>query len=409
MTGGKVAILRGANLNKYEMQTYEKLNQLSDLEIKTFSSLFPQFEINDINLPNKRLLCSEDFMRYLVPPKMQRYVRFFLEGLIGVKQLTFGLVRELEGFDLIHTADPSYYYSYEAVKAKDRYHSKLVVTQWENIPFLFEDSTLAKRIKYTVLKRADHFIAMSKRARETLLLEGAPPDKITVAPVGVDLERFRPRGKSQKLLNSLGLGDKDLLISFCGRLSYSKGVEFLLYAFRKLASDSKIKALPGKVKLAFFGEGEKKARLLELAGRLNLERNTIFCGFYPYQRIEEVYNNTDILVLPSVSIKWWQEQLGMVLMEGMASGCAVVSTRSGSIPEVVGDAGLLCNPGDFSDLYLKMRKLCLDEDLRKELGEKGRQRVRERYNSTTNAEKINLVYQSVLSSSKMRNVRTRAK
>jgi len=397
MSGGKVAILRGANLNKYEMQTYEKLNELSNLEIETFSSLFPQYPINGINLPNRRLLCSEDFMQYLIPQRMRRYVRFVLEGLIGVKQLTFGLIKELEGFDLIHTADPGYYYSYEAAKAKDRYHSRLVVTQWENIPFLFEESRLARRIKYTVLKRADHFIAMSKRARETLLLEGAPPHRITVAPVGVDVERFKPRGKSERLLDCFGLDHKDILISFCGRLSYSKGVEFLLYAFKKLISDSKIKSLPAKIKLAFFGEGGKKVRLLELAGRLDLEKDTILYGFYPYERIEEVYNTTDILVLPSVSIKWWQEQLGMVLMEGMASGCAIVSTRSGSIPEVVGNAGLLCNPGDFSDLYLKMRKLCLNEDLRKELGERGRGRVGERYNFTTNAQRINVVYQSILS------------
>ncbi len=397
MPGGKVAILRGANLNKYEMQTYEKLNQLSNLEIKTFSSLFPQYQIKGINLPNRKLLCSEDFMQYLIPRKMQRYPRFFLEGLMGVKQLTFGLIRELEGFDLIHTADPSYYYSYEAAKAKDKYHSRLLVTQWENIPFLFEKSRLARRIKYTVMDKADHFIAMSERARETLLLEGAPSHKITVAPVGVDVERFRPRGKSEKLLDGCGLDHKDLLISFCGRLSYSKGVEFLLYAFKKLILDSEIKSLPGKIKLAFFGEGEKKVRLLELAGRLDLEKDIIFCGFYPYEKMEEVYNTTDILVLPSLSIKWWQEQLGMVLMEGMACGCAVVSTLSGSIPEVVGDAGLLCNPGDFSDLYLKIRKLCLDEDLRKKLGERGRQRVGERYNFTTNAQKINGIYQSILS------------
>jgi len=397
MPGGKVAILRGANLNKYEMQTYEKLNQLSSLEIKTFSSLFPQHQINGINLPNRRLLCSEDFIRYLIPQKMRRPVRFVLEGLIGIKQLTFGLIKELEGFDLIHTADPSYYYSYQAAKAKDKYHFRLVVTQWENIPFLFEHNRLARRIKYTVLDRADHFIAMSERARETLLLEGVAPHKITVAPVGVDVERFKPRGKSEKLLDYCGLDHKDLLISFCGRLSYSKGVEFLLYAFKKLTLDPKIRSLDIKVKLAFFGEGEKKSRLLELAGRLDLEKDTIFYGFYPYEKMGDVYNTTDILVLPSVSIKWWQEQLGMVLMEGMASGCAVVSTRSGSIPEVAGDAGLLCNPGDFCDLYLKMRKLCLNKDLREKLGERGRERVTERYNFTTNAQKINGVYQLVLS------------
>ena len=396
MPGKKVAILRGANLNKYEMQTYEKLNQLSNLEIKTFSSLFTEYQINGINLPNRRLLCSEDFMPYFIPEKMRKYVKFALEGVVGVRQLVFGLVKELEEFDLIHTADPWYYYSYQAAKAKDKYHSRLVVTQWGNIPFLFEHNRLARRIKYMVLNSADHFIAMSERARETLLLEGVAPHRITVAPVGVDVDRFKPRGKNEKLLDYLGLNNEDLLISFSGRLAYSKGVEFLLYAFKKLISDPKIKSLGMEVKLALFGKGEKKGRLLELAGRLDLEKDTIFCGFYPYEKMEQVYNTTDILVLPSVSTKWWQEQLGMVLVEGMASGCTVVSTRSGSIPEVVGDAGLLCNPGDFCDLYLKMRELCLNEDLRKKLAERGRERACQRYNFTTNAQKINGVYQLVL-------------
>jgi glycosyltransferase involved in cell wall biosynthesis len=396
MPGKKVAILRGANLNKYEMQTYEKLNQLSNLEIKTFSSLFPEYQINSINLPNRKLLCSEDFMPYLIPEKMRKYVKFALEQVFGVTQLLVGLVKELEEFDLIHTADPWYYYSYQAAKAKDKYHSRLVVTQWGNIPFLFEHNRLTRRIKYTVLDRTDHFIAMSERARETLLLEGVALHRITVAPVGVDIERFKPQDKSEKLLDYLGLNNEDLLISFCGRLSYSKGVEFLLYAFKKLISDSKIKSLPRKIRLAFFGEGDKKGKLLELARRLDLEKDTFFLGFYPYEEMEQIYNTTDIFVLPSVSTKWWQEQLGMVLLEGMACGCAVVSTSSGSIPEVVGDAGLLCNPGDFYDLYLKIRELCLNEDLRKNLGERGRQRVTERYNSTTNAQRINDIYQSVL-------------
>jgi len=396
MPGQKVAIVRGADLNKYEMQTYEKLNQLSNLEIKTFSSLFPEHQINSINLPNRRLLCSEDFMPYLIPQKMRKYVRFALGRVVGVRQLVFGLVKELEEFDLIHTADPWYYYSYQAAKAKDKYHSRLVVTQWGNIPFFFEHNRLTRRIKYTVLDRADHFIAMSERARETLLLEGVAPHRITVAPVGVDIDRFKPRGKSEKLLEYCDLDNTDLLISFCGRLSYSKGVEFLLYAFKKLTLDSKIKSLPGKIKLAFFGEGDKKGILLELIRRFGLEKDTLFYGFYPYEEMEQVYNTTDILVLPSISTKWWQEQLGMVLLEGMASGCAVVSTRSGSIPEVVGDAGLLCNAGDFYDLYLKMRELCLNEDLREKLGGRGRERVGERYNFITNAQKINGIYQSVL-------------
>lgn len=392
----KVAMIRGANLNRYELQTYERLSQSSDFEIITFSALLPEHDTSSIALPNRKILCTEDFVRYLVPGRIKKHARFTLNNIIGVKQLMFGLTGKLEGFEIVHTADPSYYFSYQAAKAKDKYNFRLVVTQWENVPFLYERNKLMRKVKYTVMTKANHFIAMSERAKETLSLEGVSPEKITVAPVGVDIDRFRPREKSSKLLRDWSLQDKDILISFIGKLVYYKGVEFLLCAFKKLKLDHEIKNLPGNVKLAFFGEGGKKDRLVELAQRLSVEKDTIFYGFYPYDQIEDVYNTTDIFVLPSLPVKMWQEQLGMVLLESMASGCAVISTRSGSIPEVVGSAALLCNPGDFYDLYLKIKKLCLDEKLRNKLGKKGRERVCHRYNSEINSEKIRAIYEMLL-------------
>jgi glycosyltransferase involved in cell wall biosynthesis len=83
----------------------------------------------------------------------------------------------------------------------------------------------------------------------------------------------------------------------------------------------------------------------------------------------------DIFCLPSLPRKYWQEQLGMVFLEAMACGKPIVSTLSGSIPEVVEDAGILVQPNDHTALYNALRNLLTDAALGERLRQKGMQRV----------------------------------
>ena len=212
--------------------------------------------------------------------------------------------------------------------------------------------------------------------------------------------RFKPTGKDPELLKRLRAGPEDIIITYVGRLVRSKGIEFLLWAFRKLKTDPDIRGAKEKVKLVFVGGGRHEKALRRCAGRWGISDDVCFMGFFPYDQIERVYHTTDIFVLPSIPSYFpypWQEQLGMVLLESMASECAVVATRSGSIPEVVGDAALLCQPADFLDFYEKMRALCLDGELRKRLGAAGRDRVTTLYNATYNAERMAELYDFLIS------------
>ncbi|MGB9591603.1 MAG: glycosyltransferase [Candidatus Kryptoniota bacterium] len=72
---------------------------------------------------------------------------------------------------------------------------------------------------------------------------------------------------------------------------------------------------------------------------------------------------------------YWQEQLGLVLLEAMACGKPVVSTLSGSIPEVIGNAGILVQPNDHIALYEALKKIINDSSCRESLGQLGRERV----------------------------------
>ena len=85
----------------------------------------------------------------------------------------------------------------------------------------------------------------------------------------------------------------------------------------------------------------------------------------------------------------------MVLVESMASGCAVVAAQTGAIAEVVGDAGLLCQSGDFLDLSEKLRRLCLDPGLRQELGRRARERVSRQYDARSVAQRLADIYEQL--------------
>jgi starch synthase len=112
----------------------------------------------------------------------------------------------------------------------------------------------------------------------------------------------------------------------------------------------------------------------ELIRLADVSENLKFLGFVPYSEMPILHRLADVLVLPSYPTMTWQEQFGMVLAEAMASGKPVISTRSGSIPEVVEEAGLLISPGDYYALAQGIEHLMNNEDLRGQLRQWGRER-----------------------------------
>jgi glycosyltransferase involved in cell wall biosynthesis len=391
----KLAIIRGWGLNKYEMQTYEFL--MSRYEVCAFGSRRLDSSAADVRIPACRLVSSNDLMRFL-PGKLRFAGSLALEKLGGVTEGLFGLSKKLKGYDIVHTAESLYYYSYQAAKAKERLGFKLVSTQSENVPFGVESTGTLRRRKYRTLKAVDHFVAISQRAKECLMLEGVEPSRISVLGHGIDTQRFKPRPKDPAVLRALGATERDIIITYVGRMVRVKGVLFLLLAFKRLMSDPGFRTPGSSVKLALFGAGPQLDQLRPLAERLDLQRHVCFCDFYPYNQIENVYNTSDIFVLPSIPVSFpshLQEQFGMVLVESMASECAVVAAQSGAISEVVGDAGLLCQPADFLDLSEKLRRLCLDPGLRQELGRRARERVSRQYDARSIAQRLADIYEQL--------------
>jgi glycosyltransferase involved in cell wall biosynthesis len=156
-----------------------------------------------------------------------------------------------------------------------------------------------------------------------------------------------------------------------------KGIFDLLYAFRRLSDRS-----PGApLRLLVGGKGRDRDAVESRVRALGLTESVRLIGTHPYAEMPAVHNLADVFVLPSLPAPAWQEQFGYVLAESMACGKAVVSTMSGSIPEVVGDAGLLVQPNDPVSLASAIGGLLADGAGRRALGQRARQRAESAFNA----------------------------
>lgn len=359
----RVALIRGAFLNPNELQNYAFLKR--NVKIQSFSSHFPLGEhprIHNVKLASLFDLSSNGFFRKLVKIVSNR--------LLGDPHWLFGLERRLNRFQIIDTADPYYYYSYQAAKYVRKHpETKLVVTYCETIAHNNESTLAKRRIKKYVLNEADLFVCHTRRSERALLDEGVNRHKIKLVPLGVDITRFSP-GKN-----------KTLTVLFVGRLVPEKGIWQLWQVYQNLRHH-----FP-KLRLQIVGQGPL-AKKLKSVGADVTESG--------YNRIHKLYQQADILIMPSYHTPTWEEQYGMVLVEAMSSGLAIVATRCGAISEVLGDAGILIEEKDIGALENNLRKLLTDQELRQSLGQKARRRAKSHFHAKQFADKMNIIYEELI-------------
>ena len=228
----------------------------------------------------------------------------------------------------------------------------------------------------------DHFISITKTAKEILLFEGIDEKKVTpIYPGIIDTKVFYKKDK-QKAKNLLNFPKNRIELIFVGKLTSWKGPYTLLYALKLLKEKYDIH-------LHFLGKGEQKNTLKKVAQELNIVNNITFYGFVEHKKLVDFYNACDIFILPSLPTINWEEQFGFVVAEAMACGLPTIVSKVGGLPEVVDfEEDLLFTPGDFQDLKQKIEKLIIDKNLYNELSYKCHNRSMNYYESIKNAKLI---------------------
>jgi glycosyltransferase involved in cell wall biosynthesis len=210
--------------------------------------------------------------------------------------------------------------------------------------------------------RADAVAAVSKAVRGDLVRHGASAEKVRVVHNGIDLHRFDER-TAQVLSPDIPTAEGPLLGCF-GSLHPLKGHEFLFRAMPAILRAHR------SARLLLVGEGTERDRLHRLARSLGIEHAVTMTGFH--ENVPAVMRRVDLCVHPSID-----EAFGLVLLEAMAAGKAIVASAVGGVGEIVadGDTGVLVPPRNPDALAGAICTLLDDADARERMGQAGRARV----------------------------------
>ena len=104
---------------------------------------------------------------------------------------------------------------------------------------------------------------------------------------------------------------------------------------------------------------------------LDLKNEVIFTDYVSDEYLVKLYNAADLFVYPSL-----YEGFGLPPLEAMACGCPVITSNTSSLPEVVGDAGIMIDPNDIDGLTESMHKILTDKELREEMSKKSLERAK---------------------------------
>lgn len=241
----------------------------------------------------------------------------------------------------------------------------------------------------SVGRAADRVIATCSDEVFELKAMGVAPERISIAPCGVDLALFSGDGPSP--------GHRRHRILSVGRLVPRKGVEVVIRSLpllRDAGFDDVELVIVGGAGDAAVTEADGEAqRLLSVAADLGVRRHVTFRGQVPRDAMPEIFLTADAVVCTP-----WYEPFGIVPLEAMACGVPVVAAAVGGLRDTVVDqvTGLLVPPRDPAATAEALARLLGDQGLCQRLGRAGRQRARARYSWDRVAAETESAYRQTL-------------
>ncbi|HUG54695.1 MAG TPA: GT4 family glycosyltransferase PelF, partial [Vicinamibacteria bacterium] len=243
------------------------------------------------------------------------------------------------------------------------------------------------RVLESLLSRVtDVVITVSAALRDDLVAMGvAPPDKIRVVPLGLELERFASPGRRGTLREACGVAPREAVVGIVGRLVPIKDVGGFLQAAALVRQ-----ARPG-TRFAVVGDGEERAALERLSSSLGLAGAVSFLGWRT--DLESVYPDLDVVVNSSLN-----EGTPVALIEALAAGRPVVATRVGGTPDLLGGGarGTLVPASDPGALATAILDTLADPDSARERARAGRDYVLAHHGSLRLVRDIDSLYRELL-------------
>ena len=238
------------------------------------------------------------------------------------------------------------------------------------------------------LDRADVIIAVSEFSKKEILHYFPNcEDKIKVIYNGVDLNRFNTNiDKNSQILVQNKYKIEGNYLLYLGTIEPRKNIERLIesyYLVNKESSDTPKLVLAG-------GKGWMYDNIFKKVDDLKLKDKVIFIGYIEDEDVPALIKGAMIFLFPSI-----YEGFGMPPLEAMACGTPVLTSNISSLPEVVGDSGVLVDPFSKESIKDGILRMLNDDNLRQELSIKGQERAK-LFSWTRVTEKLYNIYQSLM-------------
>ena len=220
------------------------------------------------------------------------------------------------------------------------------------------------------LGRVDRFLAISEYTRGLLLAAGVPAARVALVRPPLDRERFARHGDGA-VWRSRWPRHSHVVLTLC-QLWPNKGVDRVLEALAMLLPEAP------KVLYVVAGDGPDRARLEALARRLGVRERVVFTGRVAAEALADLYAAADVFVMPTrADHDGSVEGFGIVFLEAGSQGVPVIGPREGGSADAIRDgvSGFLVDARDPADIGARLRALLADPQLRRRMGEAGRERA----------------------------------
>ena len=252
-----------------------------------------------------------------------------------------------------------------------------------------KEAARSRLMAWTLRRRSDRVIAVSRSARDHVLRKAGLPKRHTAAiHNGINLAPFLAVGTEERCRtrSELGIGADDPVITTVAVLRQPKGITDFLVALPTL-----LQSYP-KLTYLIVGDGPDRSRLDRFVADLGVGQSVHFAG--RRSDIPHMLAATDLFVLPSLT-----EALPTVLIEAMAVGLPVVATQVGGVPEIVdsGVTGLLVPPSSPTALAEAADRLLNSPRQCRAMGLAGRRKALDRFSIERQADRLTAEYRILLS------------
>lgn len=347
ITGPKTDEMYG--VSKYQHEIHKRL---SNINLNFINYNTSEFVINNIDFGNA-------FKSYLAYPLIVR--------------------KKINNDNIKHITSQSFAYLLKLNRLKNT-----IITCYDLIPWVYENNrSIPWKLNIMGLKMADEIITISKFSKEDIIkILGFPEEKIHIVYPGVNTEIYF-QNKNRDMLSKLNIDLNYKIILYVGSEQPRQNFDVLLKSFAKLK-----KKMPN-TKLLKIGKAQAygaRKKHLELIKKLKIMKDVIFIDYVPENELGKFYNCADLVVYPCSYAGF-----GLPPLEAMACGVPIITSNKSSLPEVVGNAGIMIDPRNIEKMFIEMFNVLKDAEMRNKMIKSGLKRAKT-FNWDDSAKKTEKIY-----------------